>query len=108
MLYLQNTEEAQVLYVPRNVAIPAGDLVFKAKSTIDLATEIELQVINLDVSGLYMHLAVVVPEGCPEGEFEYTVSAGGSVVATGLLIVGERSLPDEYNQEITYEQFESR
>lgn len=105
MLYLQNTEEAQVLFVPRNGEIPSGDLVFKGRNTIDLATEIDLQVVNLDVSGLYMHLAVVVPAGCPDGEYEYTVSAGGVAVSRGLLIIGERSLPDEFNHDVTYEQY---
>ena len=107
MLYLQNTEEAQVLYVPRNGRIPEGDLVFKAKSTIDLETEIDLQVANLDISLIYMHLAVTVPQGCPNGEYEYTVSAGEEVVSTGLLIIGENFLPDQYNHTITYEQYEA-
>ena len=107
MLYLQNTEEAQVLFVPRNGEIPSGDLVFKAKSTIDLATEIDLQVVDLDISELYLHLAVTIPDGCPNGEYEYTVLAGDEMVSTGLLIVGENSRPEQYNHEIEYEQYEA-
>lgn len=107
MLYLQNTEEAQVLFVPRNCEIPSGDLVFKAKSTIDLATEIDLPVVNLDVSGLYLHLAVTIPEDCPNGEYEYTVLAGDEVVSTGILIIGENSTPEQYNHTIEYDQYEA-
>ena len=104
---MQNTEEAQVLFVPRNGEIPEGDLVFKALSTIDRKTEIDIQVVNLDVSRLYLHLAVTVPEGCPTGEYEYTVSAAGETLSTGLLVIGEYSRPDEYNHEIEYEQYEA-
>ena len=107
MLYLQKTEEVQILLVPRNVAIPSGDLVFKAKSTIDLATEIDIYVINIDVSAIYMQMAVVVPEGCPNGEYEYTVSVGETVLSTGLLIIGENTQPDQYNHAIEYEQYKA-
>ena len=107
MLYLQNTEEVQILLVPRNVAIPSGDLVFKAKSTIDLATEIDIYVINIDVSAIYMQMAVVVPEGCPNGEYEYTVSVDDAVISTGLLIIGDNTHPEQYNHAIEYDQYEA-
>ncbi len=107
MLYLHNTDEAQFLLVPRNGDLPEGELTFKARSTIDLTIEMDLQVVNLDVSALYLHLAVVVPEGCPVGEYEYDVRAGDSLLSTGLLMVGEFAKPDEYEKPIEYEQYES-
>ena len=107
MLYLQNTEEAQVLFVPRNGKIPDGDLVFKGRSTIDLATEIDIQVVDLNISDIYLYLSVIIPDGCPNGEYEYTVLAGDELVSTGLLIVGENSRPEQYNHEIEYEQYEA-
>ena len=107
MLYLQNTEEAQVLYVPTNGTIPDGDLVFKARSTVDLATEIDATVLNIEVSEIFLHLSVSIPEGCPAGEYEYTLTAGESVVSSGLLIIGENTSPEEYNHEIEYEQYEA-
>ena len=105
MLYLQNTQEAQFLLVPRNGSIPSGDLTFKAKSTIDLTLEMDLQVVNLDVSALYLHLAVIVPEGCPIGEYEYDVQVGDQILSTGLLMVGEFDKPDQYEKPIQYEQY---
>ena len=105
MLYLQNIQEAQFLLVPRNGEIPEGDLTFKAKSTIDLTLEIDLQVVNLDVSALYLHLAVIVPEGCPIGEYEYNVQVGDQILSTGLLMVGEFDKPDQYEKPIQYEQY---
>ena len=107
MLYLQNTQEAQFLLVPRNGEIPEGDLTFKAKSTIDLTLEMDLQVVNLDVSALYLHLAVIVPDGCPVGEYEYSVQVGDQILSTGLLVVGELNKPSEYEKTIQYEQYES-
>ena len=105
MLYLLNTQDAQFLLVPRNGSIPSGDLTFKAKSTIDLTLEIDLQVVNLDVSALYLHLAVIVPEGCPIGEYEYNVQVGDQILSTGLLMVGEFDNPDQYEKPIQYEQY---
>ena len=107
MLYLEKIEDAQVLFVPRNGKIPDGEVKFVAKSTVDLSVEIDLPSINLDISALYMHLAVTVPEDCPTGEFEYTVTAGGEKVSTGLLIVGEGFRPTQYEKSITYEQYET-
>lgn len=107
MLYLSNTPEAQELAVPKNVEVPSGELSFRAKSTIDLATEIDLNVVDLSISDLYMHLAVTVPAGIPVGEYEYTVSVDGDVLATGLLMVGEFGRADEYEKPITYDQYDA-
>ena len=108
MLYLHNTEEAQVLFVPKNGAIPDGDLVFKAKNTIDLATEIDINVVDLNLSPLYLQLAVSLQEEIPNGEYEYTIKAGDEVVSTGLLVVeGEPSKPEEKETTIEYEQYEA-
>lgn len=109
MLYLQNTKEAQVLFVPKNGEIPSGDLVFKAKSTIDLAIEIDIQVVDLDLSSLYLQLAVQIEGDIPNGEYEYTITVGEDqeVISTGLLIIGENSKPEETETSIEYEQYEA-
>lgn len=108
MIYLQNTTESQVMFIPRsNGDIPQGDLVFKAKSTIDLEEEINQVVTDLQTSGLYYNLAVTLPAGLPDGEYEYSLSAGEILVSSGLLVIGENFRPSEYNKEVTYEQYES-
>lgn len=107
MLYLQNTQEAQALFIPKNVEIPEGDLIFEAKSTIDLVTKISLQVVDLNLTTLYLQLAVILEEEVPNGEYEYTLKAGEEVVSTGLLIVGEGGKPEEIETPIEYEQYES-
>ena len=35
MIYLQNTTESQVLFVPRNGAEGSGELTLKARNTLD-------------------------------------------------------------------------
>lgn len=107
MIYLQNTTDSQVLFVPKNGAVPSGDLVFKAKSTIDLAVEVNQGVIDLQTSNLYFRIAVTLPDGLPDGEYEYSILAGETLVASGLLVIGENSHPSEYNKEIQYEQYET-
>jgi len=108
MIYLQNTQEAQVVYVPRSDGSrPSGDLVFIAKSTIDLAVEINQTVTDLQTSDLYFNLAIELPAGLPDGEYEYTLSSEGDTLSTGLLVVGDYSKPNEYDKNITYEQYET-
>ena len=109
MIYLQNITESQVLFVPKDGAFPGGDLVlvFKAKSTIDLSVEINQGVIDLQTSNLYFRIAVTLPEGLPDGEYEYSLMNGENILSSGLLVIGENSHPSEYNKEIQYEQYET-
>ena len=107
MIYLQNTTESQVMFIPKNGKSPQGDLVFKAKSTIDLEVEINQVVTDLQTSDLYFNLAVTLNAGLPNGEYEYSLSVGEILVSSGLLVIGENVKPNEYNKVITYEQYET-
>lgn len=107
MVYLQNSTESQVMFIPRNGVTPQGDLVFKAKSTIDLAVEIDQVVTDLQTSDLYFNLAVTLQAGLPNGEYEYSLTAGEILVSSGLLVIGDNSRPSEYNKNIVYEQYET-
>ena len=107
MIYLQNITESQVMFIPRTGMTPQGDLVFKAKSTIDLEVEINQVVTDLQTSDLYFNLAVTLNAGLPDGEYEYSLLAGEILVSSGLLVIGENGKPSEYNKVITYEQYET-
>lgn len=107
MIYLLNIPEAQVAFIPRNGVEPLGDLVFKAKSTIDLAVEVDLEVTDQGSSEQYYNLAIELPEGIPNGEYEYTLYGGDRVLSTGLMVVGDSTDPSEYNKDVTYEQYET-
>ena len=105
MIYLQNTSESQEMFIPRNGESPQGNLVFKAKSTIDL---VEFnQGVTILHEGLYFHLAIEIPADVPNGEYEYTLLSGNIPVSSGLLVIGDYTKPSEYNKEIIYEQYET-
>lgn len=106
MIYLHNTSEAQVIFIPRNGVTPEGDLVFKAKSTIDL-TDFSQVVTDLQTSDLYYNLAVTLPADLPDGEYDYSLAVGDTILSSGLLVIGENFSPSEYNKTITYEQYET-
>lgn len=105
MIYLQNRRESQAVLVPKTMQIPDGELVMKARSTIDLETEINVRVLDLHISNNYMYLAMRVPEGCPNGEYQYQIQVDGEVVASGLMMLGDFSSPDQYEKPISYEQY---
>lgn len=106
MIYLRNIPESQLLFLPKSGATPSGDLVFKAKSTIDHDTEINEVMLDLQTSDLYYNLAISLPEDVPNGEYEYTLQVGDIVLSSGLLVIGENYRPSEYHKDITYEQYE--
>ena len=107
MIYLQNTTESQVMFIPRSDDVPQGDLVFKARSTIDLEVKIDEVVTDLQTTDLYFNLAISLPAGVPNGEYEYTLVVGETTLSTGILVIGENSRPSEYDKDITYEQYET-
>ena len=105
MLYLQKTQEAQELFVPKNGIVPPGEVIFKAKSTIDLETMIDVEVVDLNISTIFMLLSVILPADLVVGEYEYSVQVGDQILSTGLLMVGEFDKPDQYEKPIQYEQY---
>lgn len=113
MIYLQNIVGSQVMCVPKDGAVissstvPKDDLIFRARNTIDLAVEVNQVVADLQTSDLYYRVAISLPSGLPNGEYEYTLHAGKTLVSSGLLVIGENVKPIEYHNEITYEQYET-
>lgn len=107
MIYLQNITDPQEVFVPKDGAASGGDLVFRAKSTIDLDTKIDQPVTDLQTSALYFNIEVTIPEGLPDGEYEYTLLSGGIPVSSGLLVIGENFGAEQYEKDIKYEQYET-
>ena len=104
MIYLQNTTESQVLYVPKNGTEASGELTLKARNTINHDFVID-QVLDLNTSDLYYNLAIALPAGCPDGEYEYALMDDGIVLSTGILILESSDVRNEYNKDIEYEQY---
>lgn len=109
MIYLANTTDAQVAYVPRDVEIPTGaTLTFTMKSTVDLDTVLTALVIDTQMHRIYYNVALSLPEGTTPGEYQYELKADGETISTGLLVVRDNGADvTEYNNEIQYEQYES-
>lgn len=106
MIYLSNTTDAQVAYIPRDTEF-SGTLGLSIKSTVDLDTPyISATVVDLNVFRTVYAVAVSLPEGIQAGEYQYEFKAGGAPVSTGVLIIGEYSqAKEQYNKSITYEQY---
>lgn len=107
MIYLQNTTDSQVLFVPKNGTIESGELTLKARNTHDQDFIID-RVLDIKTSNLYFNLSINLPAGCPDGEYEYALMDDGIVLSTGILILeSEESRRTEYNKDIEYEQYKA-
>ena len=106
MIYLSNTTDAQVAYVPRDTEVPEGATTMK--STVDLDRVLDALVIDMNLLKVYYNVAVTLPDDITPGEYQYELTADGDVISSGLCIVrdnGEKT--EEYNKEIEYEQYQN-
>ena len=106
MIYLKNISDAQILMIPRNGGIVTGEMTLMMRNTIDLQ-ETTLSVTDLNTSGLYFNLAVSLPGGLADGEYQYSLKNGNIQVSCGLLYVGDLQSPSQHETTITYKQYES-
>ena len=106
MIYLKNISDAQVLMIPRNGGIVTGEMSLVMRNTTDLQ-ETTLSVTDLNTSGLYFNLAVSLPGGLADGEYQYSLKNGNIQVSCGLLYVGDLQSPSQHETTITYKQYES-
>ena len=107
MIYLQNTTESQVLFVPKNGTIESGELTLKARNAIDQDFIID-RVLDLKTSDIYFNLSIALPAGYPDGEYEYALMDDDIVLSTGILILeSAESRRTEYNKDIEYEQYKA-
>ena len=106
MIYLKNISDAQILMIPRNGGIVTGEMTLVMRNTTDLQ-ETTLSVTDLNTSGLYFNLAVALPGGLADGEYQYSLKDGDIQVSCGLLYVGDLQSPRQHETTITYKQYES-
>ena len=106
MIYLKNISDAQILMIPRNGGIVTGEMSLVMRNTTDLQ-ETTISVTDLNTSGLYFNLAVSLPGGLADGEYQYSLKNGNIQVSCGLLYVGDLQSPSQHETTITYKQYES-
>lgn len=106
MIYLTNISDAQILMIPKNGGIVTGEMSLVMRNTTD-QQETTLSVTDMNTSGLYFHLAVALPEGIADGEYQYTLKNGNIQLSCGLLYIGDLQSASQYERTITYQQYES-
>ena len=106
MIYLKNISDAQILMIPRNGEIVTGEMTLVMRNTTDHQGT-TLSVTDLNTSGIYFNLAVALPGGLADGEYQYSLKDGNIQVSCGLLYVGDLQSPSQHETTITYKQYES-
>ena len=106
MIYFKNISDAKILMIPRNGEIVTGEMALVMRNTTDLQ-ETTLSVTDLNTSGIYFNLAVALPGGLADGEYQYSLKDGNIQVSCGLLYVGDMQSPSQHETTITYKQYES-
>lgn len=106
MIYLKNISDAQILMIPRNGEIVTGEMALVIRNTTDLQ-EYSIPVTDLNTSGIYFNLAVELPEGVADGEWQYSLMNGNIALSCGLLCLGDLDTPSQHETTITYHQYES-
>ena len=106
MIYLKNISDAQILMIPRNGEIVTGEMALVMRSTTD-RQDTTLSVTDLNTSGHYFNLAVALPGGLADGEYQYSLKDGNIQVSCGLVYVGDLQSPSQHETTITYKQYES-
>ena len=131
MLYLRNTTDAQRVRIPADGAKLQGQLALRLVNVIGGGDGVESvwdpRVYLVDADGAFVHdsdgrqivmaapedrtrlyylAAVELPDGIPDGEYNYTATVDGVTVSCGLAYVGDFSAASvEYNNSLEYEQY---
>lgn len=105
MIYLKNTTDRQVVFIPRPSKEAAfGPLVFKATSTTD-HSGFAFETASYETTGLFFKMAVRLDAKTKPGEYRYSLSDPFGVVSTGILVIGETGNPKQYQNKTEYEQY---
>ena len=83
-----------------------GDVTLVMCNTTD-HQEATLPVREQATSQGYVKMAVALPEGLADGEYQYTLKDGNTLVSQGLLYIGDLKSTSQYEKTIRYKQYES-
>ena len=97
MIYLKNTTDLQMLYIPKEGRRALGNISLKAFSTIN-QYEFTIEAAEENTSLLYHKALVELQDNIPSGEYEYTLSDEVGELSNGLLVIGDLENPTEYEQ----------
>lgn len=104
MIYLEHTTEMQKVYIPKTWRRSEGMVflhLFGTTNLVNLIKEVEL----LEETSAYHIIEVSLPHVIAEGEYEYDLKDDNGLLSTGVAVVGEPDKVIEYNNAVTYEQY---
>jgi hypothetical protein len=104
MIYLKDSTDLQTLFIPKDGEKPEGSLFLKAYSSINLFGFVT-EVIDLDTTDLYYRIAVKLADNVQAGEYEYNLYDGKKTLSSGILIIGDIEIMQEYENITTYKQY---
>lgn len=106
MIYIAQPAADTVIRIPRTALLPYEGAQLTLRSTVGLQ-ETEIDLASVEASPLYYTIEGDFSALATAGEYEYRLTAGDALLASGILVVGE--LPDvtrlEYEKTIEYEQY---
>ena len=106
MIYLQDTNEDQTIWVPKSFSSSVTSFAMIFHSTTGLEN-IVTEVTDEGEGDYYKFTVNVQGLALTPGEWEYTVTSFGTVMASGILTVVSDELEYRkiYDKNITYEQY---
>lgn len=106
MIYLKNIQEKQGKHIPK-YREKVGNVSFILRSTIEQTTYTEVLDSLADYSSRYFLADITLPSGMADGEYEYTLSDTKGILSEGVIVIGDYGRANEYDNIITYEQYEA-
>ena len=108
MIYIINSTNPQVLFVPASEKKVEGALTFTLMSTVNRKETLSVSVAQEGMSDIYYKFTITLSNTMQDGEYEYALKKGTSLLGSGLAMVGTSSTPQtDYKSVIQYEQYES-
>ncbi|MCM1503398.1 MAG: hypothetical protein NC115_12160 [Bacteroidales bacterium] len=109
MIYLNNTTEEQLVFVPRNYRTDATrDYRLVLYSTVD-HVETAVALSGVEVAGDYLSCNMTLPDEMAEGEYQYLLTGDGEELSTGLAVISWKEMKNkQYMEVIQYEQYDGQ
>lgn len=84
-------------------------MILTIKSTIDLKVILQEDVTDKQTSAGYYTFDITLPDGIPDGEYEYTLRDGDDILSNGVMTIRGKNgvAKEQYDKETEYEQYTS-
>lgn len=107
MIYLEQSVDAQVVRIPRNILENSGEAyTLTLENTID-RSRVSVTPDEVSAGALYYVVTVTLPDVLPAGEYSYELRQGAAVLAVGVLTIGEYEYDTtQYESAAIYTQYE--